>query len=83
MAKKSRRSRTQSKAPVRKKPVSQTMAPVTMADRSVPARSAAAPASPAPAALQVQRRYVMTELRRIGVIAGLLIVILIVLSFVL
>ena len=84
MAKKSRRSRTQSKGPV-KKTESRSVPVKSESATSAPRKVSIQPASSASAmaALELQRKYVLTELRRIGIIAGSLIIVLIVLTFVL
>lgn len=84
MAKKSRRSRAQSSLPARKKTQSQ-IAPIKTGTDSAPARVKTVRSSeqPVSAALELQRRYVMTELRRIGIIAGSLVIVIILLTFML
>lgn len=84
MAKKSRRSRAQSRPTVNKTesrsiPVSSEVVNTAVRKVSTPL----ATNTSALAALQLQRKYVITELRRIGIIAGSLIIVLIVLTFVL
>ena len=82
MAKKSRRSRAKTKTPGGKPVTLQTSnAYVGNAARSTSESQSVN--SSALATMELQRKYVMTELRRIGIIAGSLIVIIIILTFVL
>lgn len=84
MAKKSRRSRAQAKAPVKRtesKNEPGKSGAVNAAVR-ITASSLATNASLI-ASMELRRKYVLTELRWIGIIAGSLIVILIILTFVL
>ena len=84
MAKKSRRSRAQSKVPVKK--AESRSVPVKNGTVNTPVRVATIPPAANASivsAMELQRKYVLTELRRIGIIAGSLFVILIILTFVL
>ena len=77
---KRRRSGRSSGAIAAQPPVSQTYEPVPQPEVSAPSPSAPTPAA---AATTARYPYIITELRRIGILAGITLVILVVLALVL
>ena len=65
--------------PAQQPAVAQTREPVSSPDMSAPSASAAAPTAKP---IAVRYPYIATELRTIGILAGIMLIILIVLAFV-
>ncbi len=81
LTKKTRRARSKgSRAPVRLSP-SQLVRPIAAEPSAAP--RPVAPAEPQPADLRDEYRYVVADLKRIGVIAAVMLAVLVVLAFVL